>query len=69
MQNAGAGFLLPLVAGGALAAYNPKLGMGVGGLTLVVAAIYKKGWSWWIVGIVVLVLGFFFQWNNQSAKE
>jgi len=39
-------FLIPLVAGGALAAYNPKLGMAAGGGTLAIAAIFKKGWAW-----------------------
>jgi hypothetical protein len=33
--------LLPVVAGGALAAHNPKLAMGVGGLMLLSAVIYK----------------------------
>jgi len=42
-----AGFLIPLVAGGSLAAYSPKLGMAAGGGTLVIAAIFKKGWAWW----------------------
>jgi hypothetical protein len=45
-SGAGFGFLVPLVAGGALAAYNPKLGMGAGSLTLVVAAVWKKNWVW-----------------------
>ena len=52
-QHGGLGFLVPIVAGGALAAYDPKLGMGAGGLTLAIAAIYKKGWTWWIVGGVI----------------
>jgi hypothetical protein len=68
-QHSGAGFLLPVVAGGALAAYSPKLGMGVGGLMLLVAAIHKKGGSWWIVGIIILVLSLFFQWNDQTEEK
>ncbi len=64
-----ASILLPLVAGGALAAYNPKLAMGAGGLTLFVAALYKKDWRWWIVGILILAFGLFFQWNDQSTKK
>lgn len=68
-QDGGAGFLLPVVAGGVLAAYNPKLAMGAGSLTLLVAALYKKGWTWWIVGMTILAFGLFFQWNNQSAKK
>jgi 4-hydroxybenzoate polyprenyltransferase len=65
-RQSGVGFLVPLVAGGALAAYNPKLGMGAGGLTLAIAAIYKKGWTWWIVGIVILAMALFFYWENQE---
>jgi hypothetical protein len=61
--------LLPLAAGGALAAYNPKLAVGAGGLTLAAAALYKKDWSWWIVGLLILVIGLFFQWNQKSEKE
>jgi hypothetical protein len=57
----GTAFLLPfIVGGGALAAHNPKLAMGTGGLVLVVAALFGKGPGWWIAGAVLLVLGFFF---------
>jgi hypothetical protein len=69
VKDSGVGFLLPVVAGGALAAYNPKLAIGAGGLTLVVAAAYKKDWSWWIVGILILALGLFFQWNNKNENK
>ncbi|SRR5260370_42523112 len=68
-QDSGAGFLLPLAAGGALAAYNPKLAIGGGGLTLLLAAVYKKDWSWWIVGILILALGLFFNWNDKDEKK
>jgi len=68
-QIDGTGLLLPLVAGGALAALNPKLAIGAGGLTLVLAALYKKGWNWWIVGFFVLAAGFFFASNDQNAKK
>jgi len=40
--SGGIGFVVPLIAGGALAAGNPKLGMGAGSLTLVVAIVWKK---------------------------
>jgi hypothetical protein len=30
-QHGGLGLLIPIVAGGGLAAYDPKLGMGAGG--------------------------------------
>ena len=69
LRDSGAGFLLPMVAGGALAAYNPRLAIGVGGVTLLLAAIYKKDLSWWIVGGVTLTLGLFFHWNHQSTKK
>ena len=68
-HDSAASILLPLVAGGALAAYNSKLAMGAGGLTLLVAALYKKDWRWWIVGTLVLAFGLFFQWNDQSTKK
>jgi hypothetical protein len=63
------GVLLPLVAGSALTAYNPKIAIGAGSLTLAAAAVFKKGWSWWIVGIFILVIGLFFQWNQKTEKE
>jgi hypothetical protein len=59
LQIEASSLLLPLAAGGALAAYNPKLAIGAGGLTLAAAALYKKDWSWWIVGIFILALAFF----------
>ena len=60
-------FLVPLVVGGALGAFSPELGMALGGLTLAIAAIYKKGWLWWIVGFVVLVVALFFFFKDQNA--
>src|SRR5258707_7086266 len=63
-EHGGLGFLIPIVAGGALAAYDPRLGIGAGGLTLAIAAIYKKNWSWWTVGAVILVIALFFYWND-----
>jgi hypothetical protein len=64
-----AGFLIPLVAGGAFAAYNPKLGMAAGGGTLAVAAIFRKSWAWWILGIVILGLALFLYWNKQNDER
>ncbi len=61
------GFLAPLVVGGALGAFSPELGIALGGLTLVIAAMYKKGWQWWLVGIVVLVVALFFYFQDQNA--
>jgi hypothetical protein len=68
-QDAAAGILFPVIAGGTLAAYNPKLAMGAGGLTLALAAYYRKSSSWWIVGALILAIGLFFQWNNQNVKH
>jgi hypothetical protein len=68
-QGSGAEFVLPLVAGGALAAYNPKLAIGAGGVTLLLATIYKKDIRWCIVGVLILVFGLFFQSNDQSKNK
>ena len=64
-----AALLIPLVAGGALAAYNPKLGMVAGGGTLAIAAIFKKGWSWWVLGVAILALALLFYWNKQNPES
>jgi hypothetical protein len=69
VPGVGAVFLFPLVAGGALAAYSPKLATGTGGLTLLLAAIYKKDWRWWIAGVLILAVGLFFDWIDKSAKK
>jgi hypothetical protein len=50
-------FLLPVVA------------IGVGGLTVAIAATYKKGWRWWIVGALMLALGVYFYWSDQNAEK
>jgi hypothetical protein len=69
-ESGGGGFLIPIIAGGALAAYNPTLGMGAGGLTLVVAAVCKKNWVWWFVGFVVLLIGLLFYFiENEKADD
>ena len=68
-SSGGGGFLIPMIAGGALAAYNPGLGMGAGGLTLVVAAIWKKNWVWWFVGCVVLLIGLLFYFNENEKTD
>ena len=64
---AAASFLVPLAIGGTLTALNPELGMGLGGLTLVIAAIYKKGWQWWIVGIIVLVMALLLYFEDRNG--
>ena len=65
----GISFLVPVIAGGALAAYSPKLAIGTGGLTLATAALFKKGWSWWLVGILILIVGLFFYWSDQNDEN
>jgi hypothetical protein len=68
-SSGGVGVLVPLIAGGALAAYNPKLGMGAGGLTLVVAAVWKKNWAWWLVGCVTLFIALLFYFTNSEKTD
>jgi hypothetical protein len=63
------GFVVPLIAGGAVAAWNPKLGMGAGGLTLVVAAVWKKNWAWWLVGCVTLFVALLFYLTNKEKTN
>ena len=61
--------LSPIIAGGALAAYSPGLGIAVAGVTLVSSAVFKKGWAWWLVGCVIFVLALFFYWRNRQDSE
>ena len=69
-EDSTAGILwLPVAGGIALAAFNPKLAIGAGSLTLVAAATLKKSWVWWMLGILTLALGLFFQWKNQNGNE
>jgi hypothetical protein len=65
----GFGVLLPVFAGFGLAAYQPKLAVGAGGLTLVASAIFNKSATWWIVGAIVLVLGIFLLWIDPQQKQ
>jgi hypothetical protein len=39
------------------------------GLTLAAVALYKKDWSWWIVGAVILVIALFFQRKQETEKQ
>lgn len=59
----------PLVIGGALASYDPKLAMGAGGLTLVAATIGKKGAGWWIAGALILLIGCLLYWCDRSEES
>jgi len=60
---------LPIASGVALAAYNPKLAIGVGGLTLLGAAFFKKGWIWCFVGALIVAVGLLFQWNDKNVHR
>jgi hypothetical protein len=65
----GAAFILPMIAGGVLAAHNPVVAMGAGGLTVFVAATYKKDWRWWVVGILILALAAFSLLNKKDENK
>src|SRR5690349_4513457 len=67
VEHNGAAILLPLAMGGVLAAENPKLAMGMGGLTLIVASLYRKGSGWWIAGALLLAFGIIFYAVQRSA--
>ena len=67
--SGGVGFVVPLIAGGALAACNPKLGMGAGSLKLVAAAVWKKNWAWWLVGCVTLFIALLFYFTNNEKTD
>jgi hypothetical protein len=62
-------FLLPLAFGGVLSAYDPKLAISAGVLTLLVAAGFKRDWRWWIVGTIILSVGLATLWINQKSKS
>jgi hypothetical protein len=70
-NSAGAGIVLvPLLAGGALAAYSPKLALGAGGLTLLAATYYRKGWQWWLVGTITVLLALLLlKWNVGKVER
>jgi hypothetical protein len=62
--------ILPLLAGGALAAYSPKLALGAGGLTLLAATYYRKSWQWWLVGALIVFLALvFMKWEGNQEVE
>jgi len=70
VQDSGADFLwLPVAGCAALAAFNPKLAIGAGGLTLAAAATFKKSWTWWLVGALITLIGLCFQFNDWSKKK
>jgi hypothetical protein len=69
VEDSRASLLVPMAAGAALAGYNPALAIGVGSMTLLVAALYKKSWAWWIVGVLILITGLFFEWNKDDTEK
>src|SRR5690348_10019365 len=64
-----AALLVPVIVGGAVATYSPKIGMAIGGVTLVSSAVWKKGWAWWLLGCVILVVALLSYWSDQQASE
>lgn len=57
---------VPIAGSVALAIYNPKFVTGIGALLLISAAALKKDWRWWLVGVIAIVLGLFFYWNDAA---
>jgi hypothetical protein len=43
--------------------------MGAGSLTLVVAAVWKKNWTWWLVGCVTLFIALLFYFANKEKTD
>jgi len=69
VDTGGAGVLMiPVLVGGALAAYSPPLALGAGGLTLLAAGYYRKSWHWWLVGALTVLLALIF-WRWEKAPE
>jgi hypothetical protein len=67
----GAGvLLLSLLAGSALAAYSPRVAFGAGSLALLAATYYRKGWQWWLVGAVTVLLALvLMKWEENRKKQ
>lgn len=60
--------LVPLLAGAGLAAYSPKLALGAGGVTLLSATYFRKGWQWWLVGsLTILIALLFLNWDRDPG--
>ena len=59
-----------LLAGAGLAAYSPKLALGAGGVTLLSATYFRKGWQWWLVGsLTILIALLFLNWDRDPVKN
>lgn len=62
--------IVPILAAGAVATYSPKLALGVGSLTFFAAAYYRKGWQWWLVGaLIVLLAVLILKWDKSQGPE
>jgi len=61
---------MPMLAVVGIAAYRPKLALGAGGLTLFAAMYYPKGWQWWLIGLLTVLLALLFlNWNSVPNDE
>jgi hypothetical protein len=57
-----------LAAGGALAFLNPPVALGAAAVTLVVAAVSKKDWQWWVIGAAILLIALFFLQKEPTVE-
>jgi hypothetical protein len=60
---------LPLLAGAGLAAYSPKFALGAGGVTLLAATYYRKGWQWWLFGALTVLLALVFMKSEENQEK
>jgi hypothetical protein len=66
----GGSFAWPVLAGGvALTLYSPPLGLGAGAVTLIAAAVTKKSWHWWVVGVAILVLALILLQGKEAGRD
>ncbi len=59
---------VPIVVGGVLGSYDPRLAMGVGALALLTAAIGRKGHALWVIGAIILIVGLIFRWTGDHSE-
>jgi hypothetical protein len=65
----GGSFVWLVLAGGvAVTLYSPPLGLGTGTVTLIVAALMKKSWHWWMVGAAMLVLALLLLQGEEGGR-
>lgn len=69
MEVGASALLIPIIAGGALAAHSPEFSIAVGSVTLVSSAVLKKGWAWRLVGCVILAVALLFYWRDQQDSN